>query len=116
MEKKIIVQKLKKTSDSQITTAIRYYTILSIINDINLTEREIQLVAFTAVKGNISYPDIREEFCTIYKSSSPTMNNMISKLKKFGILIKESGKIKVNSTILLNFNHPIILQISLTHG
>lgn len=116
MEKKIIVQKLKKTSDSQITTAIRYYKILSVLNDINLTEREIQLVAFTAVKGNISYPDIREEFCTTYKSSSPTMNNMISKLKKFGILIKESGKIKVNSAILLNFNNPIILQISLTHG
>jgi hypothetical protein len=36
--------------------------ILSAVNGLKLTEREIQLIAFTAVKGNISYGSIREEF------------------------------------------------------
>lgn len=116
MEKKIIVQKLKKTSLTQIETAIKYYTILFALNDMHFTEREVQLISFTALKGNISYPDIREEFCNIYKSSSPTMNNIISKLKKKSILIKEGDKIKVNPAILLNFNDNIILQITLENG
>jgi hypothetical protein len=116
MEKKTIVQKLKKSSSSQIEVAIRYYTILFAVNDIHLTKREIQLIAFTAAKGNISYPDIREEFYNTYNSSSPTMNNIISKLKKQFILIKEGGKIKVNPRILLDFNENIILQISLENG
>lgn len=109
-EKKIIVQKLCKKEKDSLSKAKRYYSILSAINDMNLTEREIQLIAFTAVKGNISYSSNREEFCKMYNSSSPTINNIISKLKKLGILIKDASKIKVNPTILLSFDKDIIIQ------
>ena len=116
MERKVIVQKLKKKHNLPIEVAIKYYSILSTINDLKLTEREIQLVAFTALKGNISYASNRQEFCEAYKSSGPTINNMISKLKKVGLLIKDSGKIKVNPQILLNFENDIVLQLSILHG
>lgn len=115
-ERKVLVQRLTKTENEDLEIAKRYYSLLSAVNGIKLTEREIQLIAFTAVKGNMSYASNREEFCKMYNSSSPTINNMISRLKKLNVLIKESGKIKVNPKILLNFENDIVLQISLVHG
>jgi len=113
---KIIVQKLRKQLEDSYAIAEIYYSLLSAINNLGLTTREIQLIAFTAVKGNISYANIREEFCLRYKSSPPTINNMISKLKKIGVFIKDGTKVKVNPVIVLNFDRDITLQINLTHG
>ena len=111
-----IVQRLKKSVKDDIALAEKYYRILSSINDLKLTNREVQLIAFAAIKGNISYANIRQEFCTIYNSTSPAINNIISKLKKMGVFVKDGTKVKVNPLILLNFDKDIILQISLIHG
>ena len=114
--KKIIVQKLKTSVSDAYVAAEKYYSLLSSLNQLKLTQREIQLIAFTAIKGNISYANIRQEFCEKYKSSPPTINNIISKLKKMGIFVKDGTKVKVNPIILLNFEKNIVLQITLTHG
>jgi DNA-binding MarR family transcriptional regulator len=96
--------------------AEKYYRILSSVNDLKLTNREIQLISFAAMKGNISYANIRKEFCEKYDSTSPAINNIISKLKKMGVFVKDGTKVKVNPLILLNFDKDIVLQISLIHG
>jgi hypothetical protein len=111
--KKVIVQKLKKTEADVFDKAQRYYTVMSAINDLYLTERELQLVAFTAIRGNISYKNIREEFCEKYNSSAPTINNIISKLKRVGVLVKDGTKIKVNPFIALNFENDLMLEIKI---
>ncbi len=80
----MIVQRLKKDVQTDIQLAEKYYSILSAINNLHLTEREIQLISFTAIKGNITYANVREEFCKTYNSTSPSINNIISKLKKIG--------------------------------
>ena len=113
---KIIVQKLKKDVSTDIALAEKYYSILSAINNLNLTEREIQLISFTAIKGNITYANVREEFCKTYNSTSPSINNIISKLKKIGIFIKENGKVKVNPIITIDFTKDLTLDIKLAHG
>lgn len=115
METNIIVQKLKHLVIDNYSLSEKYYSILSAINDLKLTQREIQLIAFTAIRGNMSYANIREDFCKKYETSSPTINNMISKLKKLSILVKDKGKIKVNPIILLDFNLDISLEIKLVH-
>jgi hypothetical protein len=112
----MIVQRLKKIVDSDMEIAMKYYSILSAINNLNLTEREIQLISFTAIKGNITYANVREEFCKTYNSTSPSINNIISKLKKIGIFIKENGKVKVNPIITIDFKKDITLEIKLLHG
>lgn len=112
---KIIVQRLKKDVSTDIELAIKYYSILSAINNLGLTEREIQLISFTAIKGNITYANVREEFCKTYNSTSPSINNIISKLKKIGIFIKESGKVKVNPIIVIDFKKDLTLEIKLVH-
>ena len=113
--KPAIVQKLSPKTPDEFSSAESYYNILSSINKLGLTEREVQLIAFTAIRGNISTPNVRQEFCERYSSTVPTISNMISKLKKSNILVKEKGKVKVNPIIVLDFTRPIILQISLNH-
>jgi hypothetical protein len=113
---KIIVQRLKKETYSDMELAIKYYSILSAINTLHLTEREIQLISFTAIKGNITYANVREEFCKTYNTTSPTINNIISKLKKIGIFVKETGKVKVNPVIVIDFKKDLMLDIKLVHG
>ena len=116
MEKKITVQKLNKSLPSDIEVAERYYSLLSALNNLGLTHREIQLVAFAAVRGNMSYANIRKEFCELYSSSSASINNIISRLKKIGVFVKDGTKVKVNPAIVLNFENNIVLQITLKHG
>ncbi len=111
----MIVQRLKKDVSTDIELAIKYYSILSAINNLHLTEREIQLISFTAIKGNITYANVREEFCKTYNSTSPSINNIISKLKKIGIFIKENGKVKVNPVIVIDFKKDLTLDIKLVH-
>ncbi len=108
-----ILQRLKKVDEDVLLRAERYYAILSIVNDMQLTKRELQLIAFTAVKGNISYAEFRNEFCSKFNSSSPTINNMISKLRKSNILVKDNNKTKINPLIQLDFNKPLQLEIKL---
>lgn len=110
------LQRLKTPSLSPMDKAIRYYSILSEINNLELTSREVQLIAFTAIKGGINSPSAKEEFCTIYNSTSATITNMISKLKKLGIFVKEKGKNRINPVIVLDFNKEIVLQITLSHA
>jgi len=116
METKSIVQRLKTSVKDSVAMAEKYYRILSAVNNLKLTNREVQLIAFAATKGNISYANIRKEFCEKYGSTPPAINNIVSKLKKMGIFIKDGTKVKVNPIILLNFEKNVVLQITLTHG
>jgi DNA-binding MarR family transcriptional regulator len=113
---KTILQKLRRVEVDDYQMAERYYTILSAINNLKLTQRELQLIAFTAIRGNISYANIRKEFCDKYDSTSPTINNIISKLKKVGVFIKDGTKVKVNPIIILPFDKDLTLEIKLVHG
>jgi len=113
----MIIQRLKKNISTDMELAILYYSVLSAINTLKLTEREIQLISFTAIKGNITYANVREEFCKTYNSTSPSINNIISKLKRIGIFIKENGKVKVNPIInTIDFTKDLTLDIKLIHG
>ena len=114
--KKIIVQKFLRKIEDNYAMAEKYYSVLSTINNLKLTQREVQLVAFTAIRGNISYSSIREDFCTKYNSTSPTINNIISKLKRIGVFVKDGSKIKVNPVIILNFSNDITLEIKMEHN
>jgi hypothetical protein len=114
--KKIIVQKFLRKIEDNYAMAEKYYSVLSTINNLKLTQREVQLVAFTAIRGNISYSSIREDFCKKYNSTSPTINNIISKLKRIGVFVKDGSKIKVNPVIILNFSSDITLEIKMEHN
>lgn len=116
----MIIQKLKKDVANEFLLAEKYYGILSVINSLGLTEREIQLIAFTAIKGNISNVNYRDEFCKKYNTTTPTINNIVSKLKKIGVFVKTEDKdssypkkVRVNPSINLDFSKELMLAITL---
>jgi len=111
-----VLQRIKRPEENAYDLAEKYYKIISVVNNLKLTEREVQLVAYTAIKGNISYASNRNEFCEKYESSEATVNNIISKLKRIGVLVKDGNKTKVNPVILLDFNKQLTLEIKLLHG
>jgi len=110
-----IVQIIKASSRDVYSSAEKYYSIISAVNDLKLTQREVQLVAFTAIKGNMSYANFREEFCKKYATTSPTINNIISKLKRKQVLVKINGKVKVNPVIVVDFEKALKLEIKIIH-
>lgn len=111
----MIVQRIKKKEKDSFQIALKYYSVLFSVNGINVTEREIQLVSFIAVNGSISYKHVKEEFCKEFNTSNATINNMVSRLKHLGILIKDNTKVKLLPTISLDFNKNVVLQITLEH-
>jgi hypothetical protein len=112
----MIVQKMKKVNEDNYQLAERYYDIVSSLNSLNLTKREIQLVAYTAIHGNISYTHIKNDFCAKYDTSVQTIYNIVSKLMKLKVFVKDNRKIKVNPVLALKFNDDIRLEITLLHG
>jgi hypothetical protein len=116
METKIVIkQSLLKRVSSEREMAEKYYSVLSAINNLGLTKSEIQLVAFTAIKGNITYANVRKEFCDVYNTTSPTINNIVSKLKKQKIFLKKGKIIYINPMIALDFKKDVTLEINLQH-
>jgi hypothetical protein len=115
-ERKIVVQSLKIGLDDEYAIAEKYYSILSALNNLGLTKREIELVAYTAIKGTISYANTRTEFCQKYNTTPQTINNTVCRLKKIKLLVKKSGKVKVNPLIVIDFKKDLNLVVKLTHS
>lgn len=113
----MVLQKIRRIEKDEFAIAEKYYSLLSAVNNLHLTNREVQLVAFTAIRGNISYASNRKEFCEKHDTTSPTINNIISKLKKINVLVKDGSKVKVNPVIMLPFEkEDVTLEIKLVHG
>jgi hypothetical protein len=100
---KILAQKIKKEYTTPVELAQKYYATLLYVHDISLPKRQIQLLAFTAVRGTISSSSSKNEFVRQFGSSVDTINNMISKLCRRKLLVKDNGKIRVRPDITLDF-------------
>ena len=114
-ERKIVVQSLRIDLDDEYAIAEKYYSILSALNNLGLTKREIELVAYTAIKGTISYANTRAEFCERYNTTPQTINNTVCRLKKTKLLVKGSGKVGVNPLIAIDFKKNLNLVVKLMH-
>jgi len=89
----MLAQKLKKSFKNQYELAENYYKVLFAYNNIQLTERELQLVAFIAVRGDMSNAKSKRDFVTLYRTTKATLDNTVSKLKKKKLLQKPNGKV-----------------------
>lgn len=109
----LAVQRIKKKLSSQLAVAIRYYSIMSILGEWKLTPRQIELLAFTAVRGTMSSGGAKETFIQTFNSSMGTIANMKGELIKKKLLIEKDKRVVVNPQVCLNFNSPVILQLHL---
>jgi hypothetical protein len=66
--------------------------------------------------GSITIPSSKQGFCNKFTTTSATVNNMVSKLKRKNLLVKMDGAIVVNPIISLDFSKDVQLEIKLVHG
>jgi len=112
----MIVQRLKKEAVNGVSIAEKYYSILSVLNDMGLTSRDIQLVAFTAINGNIASRDNKQIFCMEYDTTMATVNNIVSKMRRLGLFVKKDKMIQVNPLVNLDFQKGLNLDIKLVYA
>ena len=115
MERKAVLQKIAKQIDNPFSLAFTYLSILLSLNNIHVTKRETQLLAFISVRG-ISSVTARQDFCREFGSSQATINNMISRLTEIGLIMKENGKSRLVSQLSLDFSYDVVLNIKLSHA
>lgn len=111
----MILQKLKYTIDTPLELAEKYFAIISVLNNLELAKRELQLLAFTSIRGSIGSETSKQEYVKQYNSSVATVSNIISKLNKTNLLLKEQKRYVVNKSLMLNFNDAIVLGITFEH-
>ena len=109
----VIVQKIRIKEENALAKAIKYYSVLMLLNNIHLAPMEINLLAFTALKGTISSGGSKKQFCEIFSSSKASIGNNIHLLRKKHLLTKVEGKVRVIPPLQIDFTHDLILNIKL---
>lgn len=102
MNEKVLVQKFTKECKTPIEIALKYYSVILALGDVHLPPRDLELLAFIAVRGTISSPSAKEEFIRQFDSSVGTINNMTSRLSKRGLIIKQSNKFRIHPRLQLD--------------
>jgi len=96
-------------------TAIKYYSILSTLNDFKWSPLEIKIIAFTCIEGNISTGGRKEKFCSLFKSSKSSVFNSISDLAEKFFLVKKERKVLLHPQLILDFSQPISITLNLDY-
>jgi hypothetical protein len=112
-EKRITYQKIRSTCKDKAVMSERYYKTVFILNGIGVTEREVQLLSYLSLHGGLLSKSIKLDFCNIYGSTLATANNIVSRLRKLGILTKEGKEVRINSLLRLDFSEGIELSVKM---
>lgn len=114
MDKDLIIQRISSASSDAFQKAVKYYSVLFSLNGIDIPDMQLNILAFTAVRGTISSGGAKEKFIEMFPTATKaSIGNVVFQLRKKGFLIKRDKKIVVNPSIYLDFKRPIILQIKL---
>jgi len=111
----VLVQQINKTPKNNFDLAYKYFSILSALNDLGLVKRDLQLLSY-AVSLEKDISDIKTDFIKEYDTSLATIGNVISKLYKLRVLVKDKRVVKINPAIGLDFNNDFMLVIKFIHN
>lgn len=111
MKEETQVKTIKKVFTDKIQAGIAWFRFISAINNISLTNRELQLLSFINLRGTISSLQSKEEFCKMFETSTGTVSNMTAKLLKQKILIKEKSKIKINPFLRWDSDKDLVVRL-----
>lgn len=109
----VIVQEITKMVKTDVEQGMKYYSVLSALNNLELTNRQIQLLAFTAIRGTITPLSARQEFVELFDSSLNSIENIKGKLVRMGLIVKIGEMYKILPSIDLDFKKDIVLKIQL---
>jgi hypothetical protein len=109
-DKEVIVKTINKKFSNKIKAGVTWFKFIAAINDIKLTTRELELLAFINYRGTISSIQAREEFCKVFESSSATISNMTAKLLKQKLLTKVNRKVVINPSLKVDFDKNFVVR------
>lgn len=112
---KMIVQKINTPISDSYDMAYKYFSILSVLNSLELVKRDTQLLAFAASQQK-DVSEVKAEFVKKFSTSMATVGNIISKLYKLNVLEKHKRVVKINPMLMIDFNSDIGLGIKLIHN
>lgn len=108
-------QSIRIDSRNILDIALKYYAILSILGDVHLTPRELQLLAFTATRGSISSGGAKKQFIELFGTSKHTIENLKGSLKDKGLIIKdEDDNYRVSPSLRRNFKNLACLKLDIS--
>lgn len=107
------MKKITKTYSSSFEMAYKYFSIISLLNSIKLRNRELELLAFTLIKGTISTGGAKYEFITQHGSSMGTIGNMIDRLSKLNFIIKRDKRYIINPILQIDVSKPFELSVKI---
>lgn len=115
-DKQIIVKTINKSFSNKIKAGITWFGVIAALNNIKLTTRELELLAFINYRGTISSLQAKEEFCKVFESSMGTISNMTKKTSKLiteKLLVKANSKLRINPALKVDFDSPFIARLFL---
>lgn len=95
--------------------AERYFRVLSAVNNLGLTDREINVLAYISNEG-FDTRGKRDEFCRINETTLATIYNVVSRLKKLGMVTKTKSGTKLVPVFEFDYKKDLQLHIELRHG
>lgn len=105
---------IKRRVENQREAALTYFRVINALYDLKLSKSFISLLAHCAIYGTISTPPAREAFIRENASSVRSVYNMVAKLQKKGLMVKEKGKIRVAPKLMQGFDKSnYLLKINL---
>lgn len=107
----MIVQKLNSKVDGPFELACKYFNVLSILNDLHLVKRDVQLLAYS-IEKEATVSEVKKEFVKEFKTSMATVGNIISKLYALKILVKDKRVVTINPVLLFDFKEDLGMVIT----
>lgn len=104
---------LKKSYEDKYKIAQSYFRVILGVLGEDFSPKELELLSFIAVRGNILTTTSRKDFIDMYKTTQATINNTLGRLKKRGFVLKENGRTFVNPKIFSGLNKEISINITL---
>lgn len=103
-------QKIRKIYKDKLKTAVVYYNLLSVLNDLLLTPKQIELIAHISLNGGAFD---RDEYVKEFNTTHKRMENISGPLKKKGILSGITTLTIHPALNKLDFTQPLTLNISI---
>lgn len=110
----IAVIKIKKKLKNEFDLAVKYFGVISILNDFNWTKMEIHILAFTLITGNINIGEPRKTFLNWYGSSKRSyLSTLLFSMQKKGLIIRKDKNLILNPSLLIELEKNLILQLNM---
>lgn len=111
----LIVQKMSIRNKDVYEHAYKYFSMISVLNNLELVKRDVQILAYAASQKKM-VSDVKEEFVEKFGSSMATVGNIISKLYRKEVLLKgEKRSAIVNPSLDLDFEKDIYLNVKMVN-